>query len=179
MSIEFGYDLGEPGHASASLEVGGEVIEFELNNVCNPLGDLLGALETLVSNPTHLWGETNAAAFVWYCDNESYNFQLSLGGHDRLSLRVTQTCEFFGDDEVEVLSSTCLFRELLGAVVRRLDVFIKGVGLLNYHQRWQTDEFPVTSFLFLKKWLLENAPEVYLGEGGGSTLGAEVELLLR
>lgn len=178
-SLEFSYTLCEPGKATATFSSCGETTEFDLSNVCNPLGDLLGALDALVANPTHLWGETNAAAFVWYCENESYNWQLTLGQGDRLTLRVTETCEFFGDDEVEIISGDCPLRDFLAVVVATLDTLVKKVGLLNYHQQWQTDEFPLTSFLFLKKWLIDNG--VWMPGATAQlegTLASEVRLLL-
>jgi hypothetical protein len=39
-------------------------------------------------------------------------------------------------------------------MVTALDTFIKKIGLLNYAQVWQKDEFPLTYFLILKKYLI-------------------------
>ncbi|MCA1745030.1 MAG: hypothetical protein LC643_04880, partial [Bacteroidales bacterium] len=40
-------------------------------------------------------------------------------------------------------------------IIKELDEMIKRLGLLNYAQMWQNDEFPLTYFLLLKKYLIE------------------------
>ena len=39
--------------------------EFELTNVCNPLGDMLSAMAAMVTNPSQLWEGENTAGFIW------------------------------------------------------------------------------------------------------------------
>lgn len=175
---EFHYTLCEPGAATARYVAGGVETEFELSNVCNPLGDMLSALAQLVTHPSQLWEGSNTAAFVWYSEQESYNWLLSVDRQGRMSVRVTQTSEFFGDDEVELVRHECQATDFIRCVVVELDGFIKEMGLLNYHQLWQTAEFPLTYFLILKRYLSDHGLWGEADAGRSLNLAAEIGLLL-
>ncbi len=173
----FTLSLGQPGTAMALYVVDGIETEFELSNVCNPLTDMLVALTSLITNPVQLWEGTNTAAFTWYSDKESYNWTLTALQDGTLQVRVTQSCEFFGDDEVEVVACECTLSEFGLCIASELDRFIKSVGLLNYNQQWQTGEFPLTYFLILKKHLIDQG--LWTPNGGdGGTLGDEMQLII-
>lgn len=175
---EFHFALGEPGRAVATYTVDGEVAEFELSNVCNPLGDMLCALAQMLTNPSHLWEGAATAAFVWYAEQESYNWTLAVDKDENLTVRVTQSCEFFGDDEVELVSCRCRVEDFVLCIVRGLDPFIKKMGLLNYFQQWQTAEFPITYLLIIKRHLVERG--LWGAEGDDAVnLASEISLLLR
>lgn len=152
----FSFALGVPGTAQAKFSCGGSEIEFQLDNVCNPLGDLLHGMVSLITTPSQLWGEENSCHVVWYSGTDSYNWFLSVDSNQDVSLRITKSLGFFEDDEVEMLLYVCPYVELVQCVVGELDSFVKKVGLLNYAQQWQKDEFPITYFLFLKKHLIDN-----------------------
>lgn len=153
----FTYTITEPGLASASLTVGDDMFaDFSLPNVCNPLGDLLCGFVNMITCPKHLWGEQNMEHVVWYGDDEQYNWELEMLDENAISVKVTQINDFFGEEGVELLAFECQLDELLLPIVQALDTFVKQIGLLNYQQQWQKDEFPLTYFLFLKKHLIDN-----------------------
>ena len=102
-TITFSFELTQPGAALAVFVFEGVENEFELTNVCNPLGDMLSAMAAMVTNPSQLWEGENTAGFIWYCESESYNWTLTAKKGGRLEIRITQSCEFFGDDEVEIV----------------------------------------------------------------------------
>ncbi len=156
-SHKFSFELlDQPSTARAVYEVDGIENEFILSGVSNPLGDMLSTLTTMLLTPSHLWEEKNMAAFVWYCEEESYNWTLILKDQGILSIRITQSCEFFGDDEVEIVNGDCYLLDFLECIVVELDRFIKKIGLLNYLQQWRENSFPITYLLYLKKYLIEN-----------------------
>ncbi len=174
----FTYSLGEPGTAVAHYTVDGIESEFELSNVCNPLGDMLCAVASMLTNPSQLWEGSNTAAFTWYSESESYNWTLNVAQDGLMTIRVTQSCEFFGDDEVEIANGECDLTDFVNCLVLGLDSFIKQVGLLNYNQQWQTGEFPLTYFLILKRHLIERGLWNEEAKAGDGVLDAEVSMLL-
>lgn len=174
---KFSIDLTEPGQAVALYTADGIETEFELSNVCNPLADMLSAVASLITNPCQLWEGTNTAAFTWYSERESFDWKLTATQSGELKIRVTQSCEFFGDDEVEVVNGECSIAEFVLCITTELDRFIKGIGLLNYNQQWQTGEFPLTYFLILKKYLIE-AGLWSSSDHDGSNLSDEMKLIL-
>lgn len=170
----FHFALGEPGTAIAQYTVDGIESDFELTNVCNPLGDMLAAMAQLLTSPSQLWDGSNTAAFVWYAEEESYNWELTVDHDEMLAVRVSQTCDFFGDDPVELVEARCSVTDFVECIVKELDRFIKHVGLLNYQQQWQTAEFPLTYFLILKRHLMERGQ--WKGDNGIDSLNLETEV---
>ena len=173
---KFSFSLGQPGEATACYVTDGTETEFELSNVCNPVADLLMDMASLVTNPAQLWDGSNTAAFTWYSEKESYDWTLTAMHDGALCIRVTQSCEFFGEDEIEVVNGECDIEEFIACVTREMDRFIKTVGLLNYHQQWQTGEFPLTYFLILKKHLIDQ--DLWGESEDGATLSDETRLML-
>ncbi|MCQ2228495.1 MAG: hypothetical protein MJZ13_01970 [Bacteroidales bacterium] len=153
----FIYELREPGSATATFKANGEEVEFELTNVSNPLGDLLEGLVTMITTPSHMWGEENVCRVIWYGDSSTYNWTITHVDDIMCHVKVTESVDFFGDDtESELLELECSFHDFIYCIISELDKFIKVIGLLNYAQKWQKDEFPITQFLFLKKTLIDN-----------------------
>lgn len=174
----FKYSLGEPGSSLATLSYNGEEVEFELVNVCNPLGDLLEGLVTMITTPSHLWGEENVCRVVWYGESSTYNWVITHLDDINCRVSITESVDFFGDDtESDLIEFECEFLDLISSVVTELDGFIKGMGLLNYTQLWQKDVFPITQFLFLKKTLIDNNKWLY-AENKKCILSDELQLLL-
>ncbi len=151
----FKFELSEPGAAKASFSYGGEMVEFQLTNVCNPLGDLLGGLVSMLTNPTYLWGETTQSPIVWYNDEESVEWNLEMHSDQTISVKITETNGFFDDDKTLLVDAHIDTCDFIFSIVHELDKMIKQIGLLNYHQQWCSNEFPLTYFLFLKKYLIE------------------------
>ncbi|MCQ2203998.1 MAG: hypothetical protein MJZ15_06110 [Bacteroidales bacterium] len=153
----FTYCLREPGQAVASLKVNDDEVDFELTNVSNPLGDLLEGLVTMITTPSQMWGEENVCRVIWYGESSTYNWTISHVDESHCNISIAESVDFFGDDtESELIEFDCSFLDFIHAVIVELDKFIKAMGLLNYSQMWQKDEFPITQFLFLKKTLIDN-----------------------
>lgn len=175
----FTYMLVEPGLASASLTVGDDMFaDFSLPNVCNPLGDLLTGLVNMVQCPKHLWGEQNLEHIVWYGDDEQYVWEIEMLDANHISVKITQINDFFGEEGVELLSFESQFDELVLPIIKSLDSLIKQIGLLNYQQQWQKDEFPLTMFLFLKKYLIDNGKWNRRAPQGKDVLNDEILMML-
>ncbi|MBQ2322573.1 MAG: hypothetical protein II375_08495 [Bacteroidales bacterium] len=175
---EFHFALGEPGTAVATYVVDGIESEFELTNVCNPLGDMLCAIAQLLTNPSQIWEGSNTAAFTWYSEDDSYEWTINVQSDEEMTVRATQTNDFFGDEGVEIINTKCKIDDFVGCIVAELDKFIKSIGLLNYQQQWQTAEFPLTYFLILKRRLIEKGrwtPDVM---GDSLNISAETQILM-
>jgi len=176
----FKYELQSPGSAIATFRANGEDVEFELTNVSNPLGDLLEGLVTMITTPSHMWGEDNVCRIIWYGESSTYNWTITHIDDTLCHIKITESVDFFGDDtESELIELEFPFHGFIYCIVSELDKFIKKIGLLNYAQKWQKDEFPITQFLFLKKTLIDNnkwdAPE---NENADNILSSEMMMLL-
>lgn len=153
----FIYELRDPGTSSAIFKANGEDVEFELTNVSNPLGDLMEGLVTMITTPSHMWGEENTCRIIWYGESSTYNWTITHIDDTMCHIKITESVDFFGDDtESDLIELDCPFLDFIHCIITELDGFIKQIGLLNYSQQWQKDEFPLTQFLFLKKTLIDN-----------------------
>jgi hypothetical protein len=154
--FKFKIKLSEPGRVKGYFELGKENLPFEATNASNPVCDLLKAMVSLVQEPAHLWGEINATAVEWYCDEYIFVLEFSSIDGKSLQLSITRNSAPFGEQVPTKRISGSIELELFYlTIIKELDEMIKRMGLLNYAQIWQNDEFPLTYFLLLKKYLIE------------------------
>ena len=155
--VQFVYQIKKPGVAQGKLAIHDTIVPFEVTNVSNPLYDLLKGLVGMIYEPSHLWDEENICCIDWYCDNNALKWILNTPDGKNINIKLLALEDIFDESSAKVvLESTCKFTELYQAIIHELDRFIKEVGLLNYEQLWQKDEFPLTYFLILKKHLIEH-----------------------
>jgi hypothetical protein len=176
--VRFNYRLNGTGKAAGSFSLRDNSIEFQLSNVSNPLSDLLNGISGLILEPSHIWGDDNVAWVEWYNSESSLRWMLSTTDGVHLNIMMTETPDIFDDTKSKlVMDGECTIDHFIEAVVIALDQLLKSTGLLNYIQVWQKDEFPVTTFLFLKKHLIDKGlwqPMLV----DADTLKQETELLL-
>ncbi|MFT3740399.1 MAG: hypothetical protein QM786_16755 [Breznakibacter sp.] len=176
--VRFEYRLKGSGSAEGSFALADKSFAFELGNVSNPLADLLNGLVGMILEPSHIWGDDNAAWVEWYGRSSAWRWLLSTSDGQHLHVTINQSTDMFEDTASRnVLEGECLFDGFMVAVVAELDALIKHTGLLNYAQQWQKDEFPLTNFLFLKKQLVDKGiwPQTSLPD---ENLRLETNLLL-
>lgn len=181
-TIRFVFDIKEGGVAIAKFLIGDaddEEEEFELTNICDPICDLLRGLVTMINKQQTDDDEENKYVVTWYNDNECFNWELSLDRDNYLSVKITESNSFFGDELFEAVNTSCSITDFLQAVVTELDAYIKRIGLLKYLELWGNNEFPLTYLLFLKKYLMDKGLWQSQSASGSAELSAECELLLK
>ncbi len=152
---KFAFELADAGMANAVLVCKNITVQFAPTNVCDPVGDLLRALEQLLTNPTYLWGDPAQSSLVWYDDNSSLTWLLTMTNDKTINLNLKKSEGFFQENSETLLDVDCSSYDFINSVVSEFDKMIKHSGLLNYQQHWQNNEFPLTTFLFLKKALID------------------------
>ncbi|GAO29101.1 hypothetical protein [Geofilum rubicundum] len=154
--FRFKYKLSETGKVKGYFELNNKNLPFEVTNASNPLGDLLKAMVSFVQEPAHLWGEINATAVEWYGDDCIFVLEFSSDDGKTLQLSITRNSAPFGEQVPGMaITGTLELEQFYLTIIKELDGMIKYLGLLNYAQMWQNDEFPLTYFLLLKKYLIE------------------------
>jgi len=154
--INFIYHIREKGTASGKLKIHNKTVPFEVTNVSNPLYDLLKGLVNMIYEPSHLWDAENICLIDWYCANHGIKWILNTPDGKNIHIKILVVDDIFDEASAKtVLDTKCNAITLYEAIIQELDSFIKEVGLLNYEQLWQKDEFPLTYFLILKKHLIE------------------------
>lgn len=154
--VQFTYHISSPGLAKGEVIVSDNKVSFEVNNASNPLYDLLKGMVSMIYEPSHLWDEENICWVDWYNHDCCYKWILSTLDGSTLHIRLSYLNDIYDDDTAKVIiNSNCTFQSFYQAIVEELDRFIKECGLLNYEQHWQKDEFPLTYFLILKKYVID------------------------
>jgi hypothetical protein len=154
-TFSFSYDLTETRKAQGSFNYGKKEFPFEVTNVSNPIGDLLKAMVSLVQKPSHLWDEENKTIIEWYSEESIYFLELSSSDGKNISVSLIKSDGAFGiETSKKQLSFTTPFKQFYLTIILELDQLLKEKGLLNYAQHWEKDEFPLTWFLILKKYLI-------------------------
>lgn len=179
-NINFSYELTESGKANASFAYNDVLINFHLSNVCNPLFDLLEGIVSMITNPKHFWGETNDTQIIWYSENDSYNWYFNFLGNNEIIIKLSKSYDFFEENSADeiLIDFKCNFLDFIFSIINELDSLVKKVGLLNYAQQWQKGEFPITHFLFLKKYLIDNSYWKQSSKKQCDILSDEILLLL-
>lgn len=157
MNAKFGfsYDLVDTGKGRGCFKYGKKNLSFEALNVCNPIGDLLKSMANLVQEPSYLWGEKSVKVVEWYGESCIFVMEFSTNNGKTLEFTLTRNAAPFGEEKPSVkINGKLPLQEFYHIMILELDTFIKKTGLLNYAQIWQKDEFPLTYFLILKKYLI-------------------------
>lgn len=174
----FSFQLEKAGKATGSFEYLNEKVVFELTNASDPLNDLLKGMASLIFEPSHLWGEENSCHIDWYSDQIGYKWILSTDDGTSIDLKIIESTDLFDDSSGLVkMECTCNFLDFYLCIIKELDFFIKQTGLLNYEQKWQKDEFPITYLLLMKKYLINKGHWIPNPRNNG-TLSDELILLL-
>lgn len=176
--FDFNYELTSVGIATGCVQSNNYKVDFALTNSANPINDLLKGLINIIFEPSHIWDEDNTSWIDWYEEDGGLKWVLSTEDGHSIRVKIIAYSDFFDEASGQVkLDVTLNLLDFYYAIVHRLDVFIKKVGLLNYEQRWQNDEFPLTYFLLLKKHLIEKGHWVPTDAPLG-TLSNEIDFLL-
>ncbi len=157
MNAKFGftYDLFDAGKGRGNFTYGKKEIAFETANLCNPIGDLLKSMVALVQEPSYIWGEEASQVVEWYCESCVFVMEFSSKNGKTIYFTLTRSSVHYEEEKPAVtIKGRVPFQEFYHIIIAELDTFIKKAGLLNYAQVWQKDEFPLTYFLILKKYLI-------------------------
>ena len=176
--VKFSYQITQTGMARVGFSLNETEVSFNATNHANPLYDLLNGMAGMILNPAHMWNEENQAWIEWYGENGALRWVLTTTDGDTLQVKIYKITDIFDDSGTNIaIDGTCNMNLFFYAIVKELDQMIKQMGLLNYSQQWQKDEFPLTTFLFLKKQLIDKGVwEV--SKAQSTTLSMEMELLL-
>ncbi len=175
--VTFKYNLSNPGSARCMLDINGNAVDFSISNTSSPITDLLRGMVSMIFEPSHIWGEENVQVIEWYGEEKSYKWIFSTGNGEVTHIKIVEYSDIFDSSTgVTRLNEVCSSIDFYAGIVAELDRFIKETGLLNYEQHWQNDEFPLTYFLILKKFLVEKGLWTGTSNKPG-ILGNEMDIL--
>lgn len=178
VTFDFSYELKSAGKAAGKVIFNSKEIEYEVTNSGNPLFELLKGMAKLIFEPSHIWGEENVSWVDWYDESDCLRWVISTDDGANVAVKLIHYEDVFDESTGSlIVEGEMDMPDFYYAIIHKLDRFIKRLGLLNYEQKWQKDEFPLTYFLLLKKYLIEKGCWIPTNEKVGS-LSDELDFLL-
>lgn len=178
MEMKINYELSGVGWMTCGFEADGISVEFTVSYLTDVLADFLKAIGDL----RDLFGEgaipTKGTGCTWEGEPEQLHWNFRLKDDDLLSIQVD-----YQEDEGLENSKKCLvitevpYDEFVELVINALDKLIKQHGLTGYVEMWHEHQFPLSSFLKLKHYVLHECP--YPIKEGRSTLACDLSLLMK
>jgi len=171
--MKFEYELTGLGWADGIIEINNQEHYFGISYLTDGLGDFLNALLQLnkyclpddeQKTITSLEWESEPAGTNIVFKLIDDNLHIKIIGFEDLSLKL--------NPEVKI-ETTCSYNEFLKAVIKEIDKLIKKYGIVGYRETWYEHDFPLSTFLKLKHYILNlNRYPIIMIE---SYLGDELE----
>lgn len=151
--MQFKYELIGTGWANGFIELNSQKILFSPSYITDAFGDLLGGLTDLSS------GEERVVTFLWEEEPHGLGWRLELQDSKELFLTITEyndTLDYIkGKEGVTIVDATCNFLDFVKMVIIEADKILLRYGIVGYQNLWAEHEFPLSSYLQLKYFLME------------------------
>jgi hypothetical protein len=148
-------------------------VEFLVSKSSDPFQEVINALLNFEADEDAELSD-DSYMFLWTGDTWGYEWQFEKMGEGVVQLKIIQinnlryylSRQGIDDDvlmeeivpvnEDEILyEETIIIDELISAVVRCVDRYLKEYGILDYSRQWGNTGFAITSYLKLKSYLLQ------------------------
>lgn len=149
--MQFKYSLAGAGWAEGFIEINSQKCVFSPSYLTDAFGDLLRSLIDLLN------GE-KSEIFLWDEEPRGLKWKLTLQDNKTLYLTITEymdTAENIDEEEgVIVVNTTCSFHGFIKMVIKEAEQILLKYGIVGYHESWIEHEFPLSSYLQLKYFLV-------------------------
>lgn len=154
--MKFKYYLSGIGWSTCIVEVNGQVLEFRASYLSDSLGDFLRSLMFLnslcvpkgeICSETVCEWEGEPARIVWSFELKENNI-----------LKITAVYyenEFDKTNTKTLIKTEYPYDDFLLMVLIEIDALIKRNGLIGYREKWYDFDFPLTTFLKLKNYIVQ------------------------
>ncbi|WP_046173625.1 hypothetical protein [Domibacillus indicus] len=190
--MQFTYRFSSRWCVDYSIEINSQQSGSNVTYVSDCLGDLLRALMDLnadcVPEGDNLMTETSC---LWNSEPLITTWSFSLKRAGLLHVVVSQEYSAANEDgtyagiQTEIdIDTECSYDYLLEVIIKEADVLLKKHGIVGYQQNWD-HEFPLSTFLKLKNYLLNKKPYVLIeigddyGEIKAGNVKSDIDLLFK
>lgn|GEM_PF-1507989 len=155
--MKFTYELQSIGWAKVYLQISNSEVYVEPSYLSEPLIDLVKSLESLVPKLVEEDEIRKVVEFDWDSEPAIYNWKIGLLKNNKVQIVITLYSDGLKTDSGEVIfCEACDLDELILNVVRSMDLLLKKHGLIGYRKQWNAADFPVSSYLQLKRYIVFN-----------------------
>ncbi|MBP1995516.1 hypothetical protein [Paenibacillus eucommiae] len=181
----FEYKLTGLGWADGYIEIDKSECYFTASYLSNALNDFLDALLNIIPGCVPDDELKVSSSFEWEAEPAGTQWTLTRLEDGNIHVKVVFYSDLYlkFDPEIQV-DSICSTNDFVNAVVKELEILIRTHGIIGYRKCWSNHDFPISSFLILKNFSLNNTHiEVTDYEHKGcqlvkTDLGDDIKLLL-
>ncbi|MDM5153582.1 hypothetical protein QUF88_06980 [Bacillus sp. DX1.1] len=155
--MKFEYQLTGLGWAEGIIEINNQEHYFEISYLTDGLGDFLNGLMLLNKycvpddecreNVSLEWNSEPAGTNIFLQLIEDNTLFIKVISYKDLNLKLSP--------EVEI-ETKCSYTEFLRNVIKEIDLLIKKYGIVGYRKTWYEHDFPLSTFLKLKHYIVNS-----------------------
>ena len=158
IDMKFQYELAGVGWAKVFIEIEGQSHQFYPSYLTNTLDDFLEALLSITPEiKLYEQPPDNITYFRWDEEPAEACGTIELVDKDNIRIQIVWFRDGFeGEEDASgkvVIDSVCNINSFLTEVVKSLDKLLVKHGLLGYQKTWNTNEFPIGKYIFLKHYI--------------------------
>lgn len=157
--MKFKYYLSGIGWATCMVEVNGQKLEFTASYLTDCLDDFLEGLMYVNSCCVPKDEIRKAIECEWQGEPERIVWSFELKENNILALNaVYYEDESRKDTSKTLITTECPYDDFLRIVLKEIDALIKRHGMIGYRQEWYDFDFPLSTFLKLKNYMIHKQP---------------------
>ncbi|PGZ90923.1 hypothetical protein [Bacillus sp. AFS029533] len=152
--MKFEYKLLGAGWANFNIQINSQSFSFSPGYLTDALGGLLNAIK-IIHPVFDTEGDYKEGGSYYFWDAEPDRLDWNFKYIDNENIHVNLT--YFEDDEgdgVVVLNQECPYDVFLKEVLREVELILLEFGIVGYKEMWCENEFPLSTFLELKHYLV-------------------------
>ena len=153
--MKFTYYLDGTGWATCILEMNGQKLEFTASYLSDCLSDFLQSLMLL--NPLCVPRDEarRESECQWEGEPDGVIWSFVLKENNRLNI----IADYYEDEHNKEKTTTMInteypYDDFLRIVLKEIDALIKRHGLIGYREEWDEFDFPLSTFLKLKHYII-------------------------
>lgn len=153
--MKFTYKLSSVGWADVYLQMGDSEIYISPSYLSEPLIDLVRSIELLLPECTPLDEVKSVVQFEWDSEPAVHNWTIKKTSQGKIQIEI-----MCFEDGIKSIPGKLEFREecdlnqFIAVVVQSLEMLLSNHGIIGYRKQWDAQDFPISSFLQLKYYLL-------------------------
>lgn len=155
MEVKFKYYLSGIGWATCIVEVNGQKLEFTASYLTDCLYDFLRSLMLLNSFCVPKDEIRKETECEWEGEPEGIIWSFELKENNILNIKAVYYEDAFSKDKNKTLIKTEYpYDNFIMIVLKEIDALIKRHGIIGYREEWYDFDFPLTTFLKLKHYII-------------------------
>lgn len=183
--MKFSYKLSSIGWADVHLQIGDSEIYIFPSYLSEPLIDLVRSIEILLPECSTSDEVKNVVQFEWDSEPAIHNWRIEKTNKRKVLIEI-----IVYEDGIKTTPGKLEFREecdldlFIKEVIHSLEEILKNHGIVGYRKQWYAQDFPISSYLQLKYYLMNKSsfpvtikdPDEWI-EKIESNLNEELELI--